>query len=300
MKAEKELQAFENYLRNIKNRSEKTILAYKSDLSFFFSVFENKTTIQSISKKEIEEIYVNALVKNGNSASSRARKLSSVRAFYKWAYDNGYCSTNPSENIEMPKIPQKTPKVMNISEVSKVMETVKENSQKKKSKKSFRDFAILSLMFNTGIRRSELINIKLGDINIIDGSLIVHGKGNKERIVYFNNSTRAVLNEYICSHRNNFDFAETSNYLFLSNGYEKMSERTVNRVVNKYFESANVKEKGYTAHSTRKVFATQVYKNTNDIVAVQQLLGHSNPQTTMHYVGASEQLKRKAALSVNF
>lgn len=294
---EKELQMFEQYLRNVKNRSEKTIYAYLKDCQEFFDVFNEYKDIQIINKSMIESKYITFLVEKGNSASSRARKISSLRTFFKWAVSNNIIVENPVENVEMPKLPMKKPKVMETEEVNCVMNSVKSCCG---NIENFRDFTLLNLMFNTGIRRAEVTGIKLQDINLQEGSIVIHGKGNKERIVYFNANTMAILNEYIVSHRNLLKPSKKSQYLFVTERSEKMSERAVNYIVDKYFEMAGVKSKGYTAHSTRKVFATTVYQNTKDIVTVQNLLGHSNVQTTMHYVGASEAMKRKAALTVNF
>lgn len=296
----KELELFKTYLSNVKNRSEKTINSYSQDLREFFDVMGFYDSISEITLHDVESVYIAYLVEKGNCASTRARKLSSVRSFYKWAVNNKIVVENPVENVEMPKIPHKEPKVMSNDEVFDVMFNAKNDESRESSLEAFRNLAILSLMFNTGVRRSEVIEIKLKDLNIENGSLIVHGKGNKERIVYFNMTTKAILSEYIYSHRENLKPAKKSKYLFVSKKSEKICPSAINRIINKYFKAAGVKEKGYTAHSTRKAFATQVYRNTNDIAATQYLLGHNNPQTTMHYVGISEQIKRNAAMTVNF
>lgn len=296
----KEMETFKSYLKDVKNRSDKTIIAYSHDLREFFSVMGFTDGMNEITLQDVERLYIKKLVDKGNSPSSRARKISSIKAFYKWAVSNGIVANNPIENIGMPKIPKKEPKVMDVQEVKEVIESAKKDDGRESALESFRNLSILSLMFNTGIRREEVTNIKLSDLNIKDGSLIIHGKGNKERIVYFNDSTKAILSEYICSHRNNFKTAKISEYLFVSKRSEKICTAAINKIVNKYFESAGVKEKGYTAHSTRKVFATNVYRNTRDITVVQKLLGHSNPQTTMRYAMVGEDLKKQAAMTVNF
>lgn len=300
MNANHEIDMFALYLKNVKNRSDKTIQAYCSDMREFCAVFEDKDSLNEITRLDIETVYIAYLVDSGNGASSRARKLSSLRSFFKWAVSNNIVVENPVENVEMPKIPHKEPKVMENDEVFEVMMNVRNDDSRESACEGFRNLAIMSVMFNTGVRRSEVTEIKLSDVNLHNGSILIHGKGNKERFVYFNDAPRAIISEYIASHRKHLKPAETSEYLFVSKRSEKMCPATINLIVNKYLKAAKVKEKGYTAHSTRKVYATNIYDNTGDIFAVQNLLGHSSPNTTMKYVGAVESKKRAAAMTVNF
>ena len=292
----KEINEFATYLKNVRNLSDATIAAYSSDLREFCAVMGFTDCIKEITLHNVETVYIANLVASGNCAASRSRKLSSVRMFYKWAVKNGIVQNNPVAEIEMPKIEKKTVKAMSFNEVEQVLDEAKKDSREN----SFRDLAILSLMFSTGIRRAELTEIKLSDLNLEESLIVIHGKGNKDRLAYFNDTTRAVLSEYINVHRKFYCTSEKSSYLFVSDKGEKLCLSTVNRIVNRYLESAGIKDKGFTAHSTRKAFATAVYDNTGDIFAVQQLLGHSSPSTTQRYVGVAESRKRMAAMTVNF
>lgn len=289
---------FADYMRNVKNRSELTITAYCADLAQFCAVMCAKGSFGEVTRKEIETVYIANLAGMGVSAASRARKLSSLKAFYKWAMSNEFVKTNPVEYVDAPKIPHKEPKVMSTNEVKQVMLELRRKSNKSES--LFRDMALLTLLFNTGLRRAEVVNIRLSDVDLENASLLVHGKGNKERIVYYNNTTRSILSEYINSHRKLFSYAKDSEYLFVSQQRGKISVETVNNIVNRHFESAGLKEKGYTAHSTRRTFATNVYENTHNLMAVQNLLGHSSPTTTQRYIGISEMSKKQVAMTVNF
>lgn len=291
-----EINEFATYLKNVRNLSDATIAAYSSDLREFCAVMGFTDCVKEITLHDVETVYIANLVASGNCAASRSRKLSSVRMFYKWAVKNGIVQNNPVAEIEMPKIEKKTVKAMSFNEVEQVLDEAKKDSREN----SFRDLAILSLMFSTGIRRAELTEIKLSDLNLEESLIVIHGKGNKDRLAYFNDTTRAVLSEYINVHRKFYCTSEKSNYLFVSDKREKLCLSTVNRIVNRYLESAGIKDKGFTAHSTRKAFATAVYENTGDILAVQQLLGHSSPSTTQRYVGVAESRKRMAAMTVNF
>lgn len=291
-----EINEFSTYLKNVRNLSDATISAYSSDLREFFAVMGFYYGVNEITLRDVETVYIANLVASGNCAASRSRKLSSVRAFYKWAVKNGIVNNNPVSEIEMPKIEKKSVKAMSFNDVENVIEEAKNDSHEN----SFRDLAVVSLMFSTGIRRAELTEIKLKDLNIEEGVMIVHGKGSKDRMAYFNDTTRAIMSEYINVHRKFYKTHEKSDYLFVSERGSKLCLSTVNRIVNRYLELAGIKNKGFTVHSTRKAFATAVYENTGDIFAVQHLLGHSSPSTTQRYVGIAEYRKRQAAMTVNF
>ena len=291
-----EINEFATYLKNVRNLSGATIAAYSSDLREFCTVMGFTDCVKEITLHDVETVYIANLVASGNCAASRSRKLSSVRMFYKWAVKNGIVQNNPVAEIEMPKIEKKTVKAMSFNEVEQVLDEAKKDSREN----SFRDLAILSLMFSTGIRRAELTEIKLSDLNLEESLIVIHGKGNKDRLAYFNDTTRAIMSEYINVHRKFYKTHEKSDYLFVSERGSKLCLSTVNRIVNRYLELAGIKNKGFTVHSTRKAFATAVYENTGDIFAVQQLLGHSSPATTQRYVGIAESRKRMAAMTVNF
>lgn len=292
------ISEFANYLRNIKNRSELTISAYCSDLAQFCAIFHFKYGFGEITRIDIENVYIPRLVAENVCPVSRARKLSSINVFYKWATGHGYVVENPVENVEKPKIPQKSPKIMSPDEVAKVLVYARNSDSIEET--LFRDIAVLMLMFYTGVRRAEVVNIKLMDVDLKNSSILIHGKGNKERLVYFNDSTRSVLSEYMQMHRKLFKTAKLSEYLFVSQRAKQLSTKTINDIVNKQLKNAGLKDKGYTAHSTRKAFATAAYESTKDIYAVQSLLGHNSPNTTMRYVKASEEIKKQTAQVVSF
>lgn len=291
------IQEFAEYLRNVKNRSELTVSSYLADIRQFCEILK-VDDFASVTKKDIESKYIYALVECGNAPASRARKLSSVKSFFKWAMSNGVVSINPAEQIDAPKIPHREPNAMNIQEIEDVMAAVKSDATTEPV--MFRDIAIIQLLFGTGIRRSELANIKLKDLDLNNSSLLVEGKGAKQRRVYYGDTTRAVLSEFVESHRKLMKKAAESEYLFCSRQGTQLSLAQINNVVRKHFEAAGLGGKGYTVHTARRTFASHAYRNTGDIFAVQKLLGHSNTQTTMRYVMAEEDMKRKAACSVNF
>lgn len=287
-----------DYLECVKGLSANTIKSYKSDLSEFFYHISDKD-VKDISRSDIED-YVVSLSKSGNSPASRARKISSIKGFFKWAYENQMIERDPSCNIPSTKVPVKESRVMTREEVAELINCAKAEAYSSGKAEDFRNLAILSFMFSSGIRRSEVVEVKISDMDMENNAVIIHGKGNKERVAYFNNSTAEIIGKYLEEKRPEISRSETSEYLFPTGQSEKMCAASINMIIDRYLKATGLKEKGYTVHSTRKAFATTVYQNTGDIVAVQRLLGHSTPSVTMRYIGANEESKRNAAMTVEF
>ena len=295
MKISEGLALWSEYQRNIQGRSENTVKNYIADVMQFAKV-EQLEEVDT--DKAIVEHYALTMAKKGLSAASRGRKITSLQMFYKYLQEHEIINANPTLGLVKPKIPQKKVKAMGKEEVEAVIQVAKNRDSSKKD--YFRNLTLISLLFSTGLRRNEVINVKVSDVDISENSLLVReGKGNKQRIVYYSDEMKAMLSDFIVNHRHNLTHAD-GEYLFPSNKGEKMSPDTVNSVVNSLYEEAGVKSKGYVVHSTRKAFATAVYNATGDIVAVQSLLGHSSPQTTMRYVMADEAVKKRAAQCFSF
>lgn len=292
------LEKYFDYLECVKGLSANTIKSYKSDLNEFFSYFADKD-VKDITRSDIEEFVVN-LSKAGNSASSRARKISSIKGIFKWSFENKMIDENPCSQIESTKVPVKEAKVMTREEVVQLINQAKVDAYSSGKAEDFRNLAILSFMLYSGIRRSEVVEVKISDMNMESNAVIIHGKGNKERIAYFNNDTAEIIEKYLEDKRPEISNSDKSEYLFPTGQSEKMCPASINLIVDKYLKETGLKEKGYTVHDTRRVFATTVYSNTGDIIAVQRLLGHSSPSVTMRYIGANEESKRIAAMSVEF
>lgn len=292
------LEKYVAYLEFVKGLSQNSVKSYKSDLAEFFSYFENKQ-FGEITRADIEEFIVN-LAKAGNSPASRARKISSIKGIFKWAFENGIVENDPCYGIAATKVPVKESRVMTREEVAELINCAKAEAYSSGKAEDFRNLAILSFMFSSGIRRSEVVEVKISDMNLESNAVIIHGKGNKERVAYFNNSAAEIIAKYLEEKRPEISRSETSEYLFPTGQSEKMCAASINLIIDKYLKATGLKEKGYTVHDTRRVFATTVYQNTGDIVAVQRLLGHSTPSVTMRYIGANEESKRNAAMTVAF
>lgn len=292
------IEKYVDYLKCVKGLSDNTVKSYKSDLNEFFSYF-NRKDFQSITRADVEEFVV-SLAKNGNSPASRARKISSIKGIFKWAFENKMISENPCDKIASTKVPVKESKVMTREEVAQLINQAKVDAYSSGKAEDFRNLAILSFMLYSGIRRSEVVEVKISDMNMESNAVIIHGKGNKERIAYFNNATADIIWKYLDEKRPEISNSDKSEYLFTTGQSDKMCPASINLIVDRYLKETGLKEKGYTVHDTRRVFATTVYSNTGDIIAVQRLLGHSSPSVTMRYIGADEESKRVAAMSVEF
>lgn len=277
-----------------------TVKSYRLDLEDFSEyIKENSLNVLEMHYSDFR-VWMNSLEKRNLSAATRARKVSTIKSFFRYLSKMEIISQNPAENLEAPKLPKKQPKVISIYDAKALVSGIDYSSDEPKHMTCFRDYAIVATFLFTGVRREELVNVKLSDVHMDDGTILIHGKGNKERVVYINDSLHAILSEYIGYHRDVFKTAQSSEYLFPSIKAGKMNVATVNRVVNKAFEAAGIKEEGVSAHILRKRFATTVFTNTGDIATTSKMLGHSSPTVTMQYVRIDEDSMRNAANTVNF
>lgn len=276
-------------------KSDCTVSAYKIDLQQFSKVVDKPLT--EIKYADLQN-WSNQMADGGLSASSRARKISAVKSFFKYLSKMEVIDRNPAENLETPKIEKKEPKVISMDDASEVLFMAKNDGTNERT--WFRDYTVVSMFLFTGIRREELTNIRLADVSLDSRKILIHGKGNKQRTVYMNDMLHSILSEYIMKYRKDLRLAEKSPYLFVSNQSEKMSVNTVNNIINTIFEKAGVKEKGVSAHILRKRFATTVFNSTNDVATVSKMLGHSSPTVTMRYLSIGEDVMRNAVNCVNF
>lgn len=284
----------------VDERSVHTMDSYHSDLKDFtrFAVTVLEKDLFDIKYIDLRK-WLNSLEARGLSAQTRSRKVVSIRSFFRYLSKMDYIDgKNPAENLEAPKLPKKQPKVISSTEASKLLQTSRDTNCDKIT--SYRDYTIMAMFLYTGIRREELTNVKMSDISMENGTILIHGKGNKERIVYINDNFRPTLEEYLGYYRKMIKTAEESEYLFPSSKRDRLDVHTVNRIVNKAMENANIKELGVSAHILRKRFATSVFMSTRDIATTSKLLGHSSPTTTMRYVVVDESTMRQAASVVNF
>ncbi|MCX7833485.1 MAG: tyrosine recombinase [Ignavibacteria bacterium] len=294
---------FSDYLRKVKNYSKNTIISYNTDLKHFgeFLIqFYNKEESIDKLKIELEDIDL-FLIKNylvflyeqqkieikktpKYSKKSISRKISTLKSFFKYLYKRKYINKNPTSGILLPKLPKRLPSYLSFHEIEKLLE------EKDGINLRILDKAVLELFYSTGIRLSELINLKLADVDLSKRLIKVRGKGAKERIVPFGKKAELALKNYLqirdISNIKNLDF------LFVDNKGNKLYPMKIYRMVKKDLSQVtNLKKK--SPHILRHTFATHLLDKGADIRAIKELLGHENLSTTQIYTSVTlERLKK--------
>lgn len=229
-----------------------------------------------------------------NNHTTVARKLSSVKGFFKYLTAKmHYLESNPSIDIETPKIKKSLPKFLTLEESLHLLDTVKSDTE---SKNVLRDYTIITLFLNCGMRVSELIGINMRDISPDLSSMRVVGKGAKERIIYLNEACRAVLEEYIPFRKTSDRYKTvTVDALFLSSRCQRMSVKTVQWMVYKYLDAAGYGARHLSVHKLRHTAATLMYQSGGvDVRVLKDILGHEQLNTTQIYTHVSDAGMREA------
>jgi site-specific recombinase XerD len=243
--------------------------------------------VKNVSTEDIYAFLMYAGNTRGNQSAAKSRKLSALKAFYKYLVSKKhYFEKDPTANIESPKKRQSLPKFLTLEESIALLEAVKND---KESKTVTRDFAIITLFLNCGMRVSELVGIDLSDLDRELRSLRVIGKGNKERIVYLNDACREALVSYIKERvEEAYDEKVSTNALFLSSRHQRISVKTVQWMVYKYLDLAGLESKHFSVHKLRHTAATLMYQSGNvDVRVLKDILGHEQLNTTQIYTHVS-------------
>lgn len=282
----KYIDMYLNYLKIVKKYSDKTILSYSDDLieynEFLGNNFINILNIDLNTTKE----YLKYLYDRKINKNSISRKLSSIRGFYNYLLKEQIITNNYFNNIPNPKKELYLPKYLKDEELDKIFSVCNMNNPINE-----RDTLIIELLYATGIRVSELVNIKIKDINREDKSIKVLGKGDKERIVLYNNHTEKALDTYLNDGYHNFN-KQNNGYLILNKNGGKLSERYVRVIINNLVRKAGLDIK-ISPHTIRHTFATDMLEEGADLMTVKELLGHESLNTTSIYTHVTnEQIKK--------
>lgn len=297
-----------NHQRVIRGRSEKTLEQYTIDLIVFFRFliakrdnisltdeesFNNiniskltQTEITNVTREDIYEFFNYTAIDRENISRTRARKLSTLKSFYRYlAVTANLIEDNPAADIESPSIKSSLPKFLSLDESIQLLNAV---SNDELSKTKERDYAIITLFLNTGMRLAELVSINLNDMDKELRSLRILGKRNKERIVYLNEACREALTAYLLVRDNNPQI-KNINALFISRQNNRISNKTVQWMVNKYFIAADLSHKNYSVHKLRHTAATLMYQSGKvDVRVLKDILGHEQLNTTQIYTHVSD------------
>ena len=292
----KQLADFLFHLEKERNYSPQTVDSYKRDIEKFYRFL----LTEEVKADDVDFIVIrNFLTKelmNNVSKRSCKRRLSSLKHFYQYLLKTGQIDSNPFNYIEAPKIEKKYPHILYSNQVE---ELLKEN-RKRTDELMPRDQAILELLYFSGVRASELVNIKLSDINTRNRFARILGKGNKERLVPFTEECAATIDKYIkeCRPLLAKHNEQISIYLFLNNHGDKLTTRGLEFILK------NVEEKtglmlGLHPHLLRHTFATHLLENGADLRVIQELLGHESINATQVYTHVTEEGMKKEYLAAH-
>lgn len=284
---DKKIDDFIEYLKYERNYSDNTVDSYKKDI-IEYSTFLN---IKNINYKDIkyDEVleYIKFLNDKDNSKTSVSRKLSSLRSFYKYLVLNNICDKNIFLLVSSPKKDKKIPKYINYNNLEEIFEVPNINT-----KEGQRERLIIEILYGCGVRISELINIKLKDIDYSNKTILVYGKGSKERIVSYGEYAKEIIEIYIKNGRNQLLDGVKSDYLIVGNKREKLTSRRIEQIINKLIEKTSIKM-NITPHMFRHTFATHLLDQGCDLLVVQELLGHASLATTEIYTHVSNEHLRE-------
>ena len=271
------IDAFILYLHNMKNTSENTEMSYRRDL-FKVQVFMEKRGIgevEDITKEDVEA-YVDSMNEQKFAAATISRNIASLKAFYHYLMQEGIVKEDVAEDLKAPKIEKKIPEILTMDEVIRLL-----NQPKGESPKEIRDKAMLELLYATGIRVSELISLKVSDVNIKTGYILCKDS-NKERIIPFGREAKNALVKYLGKTREEMISNVESDVLFCNCSGQAMSRQGFWKLIKYYAKKADIKSE-ITPHTLRHSFAAHLVENGADLRSVQEMLGHSDISTTQIY-----------------
>lgn len=311
------LNAFLDYSTTILNKSPNSIKEYNYDLAMFFKfikihfnmtneselreVFIKDITINTVKKIKIDDIhaFLGYLTSEYRSKpATRARKISTIRIFFHYLCQDAspkfLLDHNPALNLKTPKKDKRLPKYLSLEDSKKLLDAASDEDNRNFE----RDFAITTLFLNCGMRLSELVGINLKDIDFEECKLNVIGKGNKERTIYLNRACMRALTDYLEIRPKEgvkHDKKHSEKALFLSERRERISNRTVQYIINKELTKAGLDTSKYSVHKLRHTAATLMYQYGQvDIRALQELLGHESIATTEIYTHVNNDQIRSA------
>ena len=304
------LKDFITYTEAIKGKSKNTAKEYFFDIRSFlrfmkinrglatFDEFDNLTIkdvtidfIKTITLHDLYEYLAYTSRERLNNANSRARKVASLRSFFKYLSAKAkLIDTNPANELDSPKIPKSLPKYLTLNESKQLLDNIDGNNK-------IRDYAIITLFLNCGLRLSELAGINVRDVK--GDTLTVIGKGNKERTIYLNNACLDAIDNYLKNERPKTGIkAPDQNAMFISRNLRRISVKTIQHIVKMHLKAAGLDETKYSVHKLRHTAATLMYKHGHvDVRILQEILGHTNLSTTQIYTHLDDEQLRNAAKS---
>ena len=299
------VQDYLTYVEAIKGHSSLSVLEYASDLRTYFrfmvkhkGLFPADTPDNELDLTIVDINFIKTITLNDtytfliycknerrNNEATRARRVVAIRRFFSYLSENlGLLPANPMKNLDAPKTKKSLPKYLTLDESKKLLSVIS-------GKNKERDFAIVTLFLNCGMRLSELVSINYNDIKS-DGTIVITGKGNKERTIYLNQACIDAITAYMQVRPND---KVKDRALFLSSRYQRINPRTVEMMVNKYIDMAGLGGRGLSVHKLRHTAATLMYQHGNvDVLVLKEILGHENLGTTEIYTHIQSDASKNA------
>ncbi len=307
------LNDFLDYMITIQNKSKNTVKEYNYDLATFlrfikihFKLTDEKdlkqikyddVTVDTLKKIKLEDLhaFLGYLTKNYNSkATTRSRKVSSLRVFFNYLCQKNLLEINPTQNLETPKIGKRLPRYLTLDDSKRLLDVASNEDNRNNE----RNYAITTLFLNCGMRLSELVGINITDIIFEECQLNVIGKGNKERTIYLNKACMKAIDAYLRVRPKDNLSSDGQKALFLSERRQRISKRTVQQIIYDELKQAGLDTSKYSVHKLRHTAATLMYQYGQvDIRALQELLGHESISTTEIYTHVSNNQVRNAVES---
>lgn len=277
------IDKFIEYLKYQKNYSQYTCINYYEDLKEYneFLKIDHLKYNQMTYKLCLN--YLSYLNQNNDSRSTISRKLSSLRTFYKYLVEENIVNNNPFLLVSSPKKEKKIPKFINYNNLDEIFQIPNLDTSYGQ-----RERVILEVLYGSGVRVSELINIKIKNIDFNEKSILIFGKGSKERIVYFGEYAKEMINLYINNGRNELLGNVSSEYLIVGKNTAKLTTRRIEQIIDDIIKRSSIKM-DITPHMFRHTFATHLLDNGCDLLVVQELLGHESLASTEIYTHVSNE-----------
>lgn len=274
---ENEVREYISYLHNVKHTSANTEMSYQRDLLKVCHFLETKGILgmTQVSEEDLAA-YIKSLEDQGLKAATISRNIASIKALFQYLVKEGKVSNDVSVNLKAPKIEKKVPEILTMDEVVALL-----NQANGDSPKEIRDKAMLELLYATGIRVTELITLKVNDVNL-SMSFILCKDAHKERIIPFGSQAKAALTRYLDGTRERMLEDQSSDVLFANCSGKPMSRQGFWKLIKYYAKKAGI-ESDITPHTLRHSFAAHLVENGADLRSVQEMLGHSDISTTQIY-----------------
>lgn len=267
---------FEDYLKTEKRSSANTVSSYLRDAAQFEAAMAQRgRRMEEVETEDIQE-YVHSLIRRGKSAATVTRSVASIRCFYRCLMDIGVCDRDPTKGVSPVKVERKLPQVLTSKEVELFLDQPECTDLK-----GYRDRAMLELLYATGIRVSELIDLNVSDLNLPGGVLRCESKG-KARVIPLYPAAIRALNEYLNTVRSQLIDDPGEEALFVNMSGERMSRQGFWKLIKFYQEKAGI-HKDITPHTLRHSFAAHLLENGADLHSIQEMLGHADISSTQVY-----------------